>query len=195
MISRDRSTNISRTRSNNPVQAARRGLAHGSSLEGVVRRLHHIAPSFNQRRLSWDEAVTLAAQLGAPVVLQRSRLDAYLARPYAGARIVVDRGLNQADWGVFCVVHEIAHLLVHPGPREFYLGSPGWCAHAETQANTLALLALSPQPSGPPYPRVLQAEAGGAWIQLLITYVSERGSAGDLGPRWLSKKVTLQRLE
>src|SRR4051812_40155228 len=129
MTSHGTSPNISRTRSRNSFSSGRRALVQPFALESVVRRFHQVLPAFNDRRLAWTDAVSLAARLGAPVVLQRSRIDAFLARRFGGNCIVVDQRLNQESWGVFCVMHELTHLVAHPGHREFYLGSPGWYGH------------------------------------------------------------------
>jgi hypothetical protein len=189
---RTSSTRISPTPSRNRLADVRRALRSSSALEGVVRRFHQVLPAFNERRLSWDEVVVLAGQLGAPIVLHRGRVDAYLARRFGGTRLVVDQRVNRESWGVFCVMHELTHLVAHPGTREFYVGSPGWFNKTETQANSVALLALAPQPAGPPYPRILSATAEGAVMSFDMTYVTDRIS-GQLGPRWVTRKVSLQR--
>jgi len=104
---------------------------------------------------------------------------------------VSDR-VHLETWGAFCLPHELAHHLLHPGPREFYLGSPGWHSHCEAQANLIGLLALWPHVGGHPYPRILQIDgADPALVALHIAVTS--GGGGDYAARWTSRRLTLQR--
>jgi hypothetical protein len=111
----------------------------------AVHRLHGTITAFGERRLTWDDSVDLCKRVGVSVTLGRSRYDAILLEQGGRARILVDERVYRPAWGVFCVVHELAHRLLHPGDREYYLGSPGWESKIESQANLVALHALWPR--------------------------------------------------
>ncbi len=148
-------------------------------------------PAYNTRQLGWDDAVELARLLQVPIEVKDVRQDAYLARRFSGARIVVSGRLHQPTWGVFCVVHELAHHLIHPGPREFYLGSPAWLEHVETQANLTAWLALSPRRPGRDLPRILKIEFVDGLVRFMIAFVAD--ARHDIGAPSTTRTLTLQR--
>lgn len=110
----------------------------------AVRRLHGALAYFGSRRLTWDDAMDLCARIGVTVAFGRAPYDAQLLVRQGRTRIFLDDRIHRPTWGVFCVVHELAHALLHPGDREHYLGSPGWEDKIESQANLVALHALWP---------------------------------------------------
>ncbi len=133
--------------------------------------------------------MAFAHALHVDVELARARHDAALVSRAGRRVILVSDRLHFESWGVFCVVHELAHLIGHPAPREFYIGSPGWVAKTESQANIAALLALWPRPA--PYPRPLKIEFVDRAVHLLVAFTA--ASRYDLGDRWTSRRLTLQR--
>lgn len=162
-----------------------------SPLDRVLRRLRQAHPPFLERPLAWEDAVVLAGRLGLDVELRRIRQDAYVTARFGRPRILINERLFLPTWGVYCVVHELAHFLTHPGRREYYLGSPGWLGKIESQANQIALLALWPRPA--PYPQILQITEEGVSVTLHLALTTP--SAYDLGARWTSRRLTLRRYE
>jgi hypothetical protein len=116
--------------------------------------------------------------------------DAALVSNTSQPWIAVSDRLQLQTWGVFCVVHEVGHLLLHPGSRDFYLRSPGWLGKTESQANVIALLALWPQRT-PPYPRILKIEEDDGLVHLTVALAAS--SPSGLERAWTSRQLTLQR--
>jgi hypothetical protein len=141
------------------------------------------------RALAWTDAVGLVEAFGGTIALRACREDAFLLVLGDALRIVVSERVDRRMWGVFCVVHELGHWLLHPGTREYYLRSPGWLAKTESQANVVALLALWPRPA--PYPRVLGVEEARGLVHLRVTFTSSR--AAGPAPRWRSRTLTMPR--
>ena len=143
--------------------------------------MHQAHRPFLERALGWEDAMVLAGKLGLDVELRRIRQDAYVTARFGRPRILVSDRLYLPTWGTYCVVHELAHSLTHPGRREYYLGSPGWLGKVESQANQIALLALWPQPA--PYPRILQIteEGDAVTLHLAITTLSAYVQVGATG--------------
>ena len=139
-------------------------------LERTIAHLRARFPAFGNRPLGWDDALELAELLDATVQIRTSMEDAFLLTDSGGARIVVSDRLYLPTWGVFCVAHELGHWLLHPGARQYYLGSPGWLDKTESQANLIGLLALWPRPA--PYPRILKIEEGEGVVQLYLALTS-----------------------
>jgi hypothetical protein len=143
---------------------------------------------FGERALGWDDALVLAEAVGARVELRPCREDAILLVS-SGPRVIVSERLDLPTWGVFCVVHELGHWLLHPGTRQYYLRSPGWLDKTESQANVVGLLALWPCPA--PYPRVLRIVEGERLVHLHVAFTTSRGTG--LAPRWRSREFTMPR--
>jgi hypothetical protein len=171
------------------ARSSRRSSSTGSSrpVDAALAEIASRFPTFGARPLGWDDALALAEALGATVALRACREDAILVVPETAPRIIVSQRLDLSGWGVFCVVHELGHWLLHPGTRQYYLRSPGWLDKTESQANTLGVLALWPAP--PPYPRVLRVEEADGLVHLHIASTTGRGPA----PRWRSRRQTLPR--
>ena len=175
--SQKKSASISRTRSS------------PRPLDRIVRALQSRFEHYNRRRLTWTDAVNLCAAFSINVSIERSRHDAVLSRQLGQTRIIVSDRVHLDTWGVFCLAHELGHELMHPGPREFYLGSPGWYGRTEAEANVLGLIALSPHGAAEPYPRILQVKPAGDAITLQLWLArTELDST-----RWISRDLTLQR--
>lgn len=149
-------------------------------------------PMFNREPLAWEDAVMLAGAHGLQVELRRAQRDAILSVGFGLPEIIVSDRLSRSGWAVFSVVHELAHYVGHPGPRDFYLCSPGWHHKTESQANVVALLALWPRPGGP-YPKILKIEspAEDGSISFVIAYPTA-GHVGNAGA-WTTRKLALRR--
>lgn len=158
-------------------------------LDRAVAEIRRRFPAFNERRLTWDDAVALAGAFHLPVHCRPIKADSAIANGAGRPWIAVSDRLDLTTWGVFCVVHELGHRLLHPGPRDFYLGSPGWMGKTESQANVIALLALWPHK--PPYPKILKIDEDDGLVHLLVAFTTQ--SRYDFGARWTSRQLTLQR--
>lgn len=163
-------------------------------VEALVTRLQRKYPVFNRERLTWEDAMSMAGAHGIHVELRRAARDAILAVGFGPPKIVVSDRLSRPSWAVFSVVHELAHYVGHPGPRDFYLCSPGWHHKTESQANVVGLLALWPRPGGP-YPKVLKIELQGE--DGLISFVIAYPTAGrfDVAGEWTTRRLTLKRYD
>ncbi len=161
-------------------------------VEALVTRLQRKYRVFNRERLTWEDAVTLAAAHGIQVELRRAQRDAILSVGFGPTRILVSDRLSRSGWAVFSVVHELAHYVGHPGPRDYYLCSPGWHHKTESQANVVGLLALWPRPGGP-YPKVLKIEPPAE--DGLISFVVAYPVAGhvEIAGAWTTRTLMLQR--
>jgi hypothetical protein len=162
-----------------------------SPTERAVATFRRRLLAFNRDRLSWDQAEALAAAFGLQILSGPLNRDAVLVSRSGRPRIFVSAELHRPTWGVFCVIHELAHHLFHPGSRDYYLGSPGWLGKIESQANVLALLALWPRRSGPLYPSILKAEIADSVVTLLVGVPTP--SRHGFGTFWTSRPVIIQR--
>lgn len=183
----DRRPVFSNVCENGPGAPRRRGPI--SPLERLVRQLHHAYPRYSEHPLTWDDAVAMAERMGAPVEVRPARADAVVRTGLGGRRtLVVSDRVYPPTWGVFCVVHELAHLVGHAGHRDDYLGSPGWLGKVESQANVAALLALWPRPL--PYPALLAAAVAPREVRLTVGI---RTPSQGVGEYMTSRHLTLQR--
>ncbi len=132
----------------------------------------------------------LAERFGIPVRTRSIQYDATLVSSAPRPWIAISDRLHLETWGVFCVVHEVGHLLLHPGSRDLYLRSPGWLSKTESQANVIALLALWPHRSAP-YPKILEIKEDNGLVHLTIALTTQLRY--DLGQTWTSRQLTLQR--
>jgi hypothetical protein len=118
--------------------------------------MRRFMPDFARRRMTYADLLEVCRREGIVVDERPSLFDEMLTRHGRRPRIILNAWLSE-PYKIFAGFHALGHWVCHPGPREFYLGSPGWLDATELEASTIGYLAIDPYP-GPPYPLLLRAE-------------------------------------
>jgi hypothetical protein len=137
--------------------------------------MRRLVPDFAHRRMTYGDFLDACVRERITVDVRPYLFDEYLTR-HRRPRIILNAGLSE-PYRVFVAFHALGHWVAHPGPREFYLGSPGWLDITEIEASTLGLLAVQPWPTGPPYPLLERAHVEDDAMLLWVTY-PERLASG-----------------
>lgn len=133
----------------------------------LITAMQRFVPDFLRRRLTYADFLNACRRASIRVAVQPYLFDEYLSR-WGRSRIILNAGLAE-PYRTFVGFHALGHWVAHPGPREFYLGSPGWLDKTELEASTLGYLAIAPVP-GPPYPILEQAHVEGELMHFWVQY-------------------------
>jgi hypothetical protein len=144
--------------------------------------MRRVMPDFARRRMTWGDFLDVCQRERIRVEVRPYLFDELLSRHGRWPRIIINAGLQEA-YRIFVGFHALGHWVAHPGPREFYLGSPGWLDITELEASTIGYLALAPHPAGPPYPLLERAHVEDDAMLFWVRYPHRLPSG-----RWLWKE-------